>query len=238
MRCDASRSRSAFTRVFRRAMGPPPSFETGARSFTRGTHIFACVRPPQDEGGANAHGKDIDVNTTHYPAATVSEQVETHTLSVLVDNEPGVLARVIGLFSGRGYNIESLTVSETEHEKHLSRITIVTRGTPMVIEQIKSQLDRLVPVHRVVDMTVAGPHIEGGLAMVKVRGKGDHRMEALRLAAAFRARVIDASTESFVFEITGASDKIESFVALMIPLGLVEVSRTGIVAIGRGPEGM
>jgi len=168
------------------------------------------------------------VNTTHYPAATISEQVETHTLSVLVDNEPGVLARVIGLFSGRGYNIDSLTVSETEHEKHLSRITIVTRGTPMVIEQIKNQLDRLVPVHRVVDMTVAGPRIERELAMVKVRGKGEHRMEALRLADAFRA----------VFEITGASDKIESFVALMIPLGLVEVSRTGIVAIGRGPEGM
>ena len=219
-------------------MGPPPSFETGARSFTRAMHILACVRPPQDEGGANAHGEDIDVNATHYPAATVSEQVETHTLSVLVDNEPGVLARVIGLFSGRGYNIESLTVSETEHEKHLSRITIVTRGTPMVIEQIKNQLDRLVPVHRVVDMTVSGPHIERELAMVKVRGKGDQRMEALRLADAFRARVIDASTESFVFEITGASDKIESFVALMIPLGLVEVSRTGIVAIGRGPEGM
>src|SRR5215472_4644488 len=218
MRCDASRS-----------MRPPPSFGTGARSFTRGMHIFACVRPPQDEGGANAHGKDIDVNTTHYPAATISE---------LVDNEPGVLARVIGLFSGRGYNIDSLTVSETEHEKHLSRITIVTRGTPMVIEQIKNQLDRLVPVHRVVDMTVAGPHIERELAMVKVRSKGEHRMEALRLADAFRARVIDASTESFVFEITGASEKIESFVALMIPLGLVEVSRTGIVAIGRGPEGM
>src|SRR6516162_6533117 len=227
MRCDASRS-----------MRPPPSFETGARSFTCGMHIFARVRPPQDEGGANAHGKDIDVNTTHYPAATISEQVETHTLSVLVDNEPGVLARVIGLFSGRGYNIDSLTVSETEHEKHLSRITIVTRGTPMVIEQIKNQLDRLVPLHRVVDMTVAGPHIERELAMVKVRGKGDHRMEALRLADAFRARVIDASTEHFVFEITGASDKIESFINLMIPLGLVEVSRTGIVAIGRGPEGM
>jgi acetolactate synthase I/III small subunit len=183
-------------------------------------------------------GKDVRVNATHYPAATVSQQIEAHTLSVLVDNEPGVLARVIGLFSGRGYNIDSLTVSETEHEKHLSRITIVTRGTPMVIEQIKNQLDRLVPVHRVVDMTVAGPHIERELAMVKVRGKGEHRMEALRLADAFRARVIDASTESFVFEITGASEKIESFVALMIPLGLVEVSRTGIVAIGRGPEGM
>ena len=176
--------------------------------------------------------------TTHYPAATKIEQVETHTLSVLVDNEPGVLARVIGLFSGRGYNIDSLTVSETEHEKHLSRITIVTRGTPMVIEQIKHQLERLVPIHRVVDMTIAGPHLERELAMVKVRGKGEQRMEALRLADAFRARVIDASTESFVFEITGASEKIESFVVLMIPLGLVEVSRTGIVAIGRGPEGM
>ena len=177
-------------------------------------------------------------STTHYPAAPVLQNVERQTLSVIVDNEPGVLARVIGLFSGRGYNIDSLTVSETEHARHLSRITIVTRGTPMVIEQIKNQLDRLMPVHRVVDMTVAGPSIERELAMVKVRGKGEHRMEALRLADAFRARVIDASTESFVFEITGASEKIESFVALMIPLGLVEVSRTGIVAIGRGPEGM
>jgi len=176
--------------------------------------------------------------TSHYPAAPVAEKIETHTLSVIVDNEPGVLARVIGLFSGRGYNIDSLTVSETEHEKHLSRITIVTRGTPMVIEQIKNQLERIVPIHRVIDMTVAGPALQRELAMVKVRGKGEHRMEALRLADAFRARVIDASTESFVFEITGASDKIESFVALMLPLGLVEVSRTGIVAIARGPEGM
>ncbi len=177
-------------------------------------------------------------STTHYPAATVHENVESHTLAVIVDNEPGVLARVIGLFSGRGYNIESLTVSETEHQKHLSRITIVTRGTPMVIEQIKNQLDRLVPVHRVVDMTAAGPSIERELAMVKVRGKGEHRVEALRLADAFRARVIDATTESFVFEITGGSDKIDQFVTLMLPLGLVEVSRTGVVAIGRGPQGM
>ncbi len=175
---------------------------------------------------------------SHYPAAPVSQRVETRTLCVLVDNEPGVLARVIGLFSGRGYNIDSLTVSETEHERHLSRITIVTRGTPMVIEQIKNQLDRLVPVHRVVDLTSAGPALERELAMVKVRGKGEHRMEALRLGDAFRARVIDATTESFVFEITGASDKIESFVGLMLPLGLVEVSRTGVVAISRGPEGM
>ena len=177
-------------------------------------------------------------STSHYPAAPVAEKIEAHTLSVIVDNEPGVLARVIGLFSGRGYNIDSLTVSETEHEKHLSRITIVTRGTLMVIEQIKNQLDRLVPVHRVVDMTLAGSSIERELAMVKVKGKGDNRVEALRLADAFRARVIDASTESFVFEITGKSDKIEQFVALMLPLGLVEVSRTGIAAIMRGPEGM
>ncbi len=176
--------------------------------------------------------------TTHYPAAVISESIESRTLCVLVDNEPGVLARVIGLFSGRGYNIESLTVSETEHEKHLSRITIVTRGTPMVIEQIKNQLDRLVPVHRVVDLTKAGPALQRELAMVKVRGQGEPRVEALRLADAFRARVIDASNESFVFEITGASDKIDSFVNLMLPLGLVEVSRTGVAAISRGPEGM
>jgi acetolactate synthase-1/3 small subunit len=176
--------------------------------------------------------------TSHYPAAPASEVIESRTLCVLVDNEPGVLARVIGLFAGRGYNIDSLTVSETEHEKHLSRITIVTRGTSMVIEQIKNQLDRLVPVHRVIDLTTAGPALQRELAMVKVRGKGDQRMEALRLADAFRARVIDATNESFVFEITGASDKIESFVNLMLPLGLVEVSRTGVVAIGRGPEGM
>jgi acetolactate synthase-1/3 small subunit len=181
------------------------------------------------------------VNTTatsHYPAAGAAQQVETHTLSVLVDNEPGVLARVIGLFSGRGYNIDSLTVSETEHQKHVSRITIVTRGTPMVIEQIQHQLERLIPVHRVIDLTVGAPSIERELAMVKVRGKGDQRVETLRLADAFRARVIDATTESFVFELTGKSDKIEQFIGLMLPLGLVEVSRTGIVAISRGPEPM
>ena len=169
---------------------------------------------------------------------TKNPATERHTLSVLVDNEPGALARVIGLFSGRGYNIDSLTVSETEHEKQLSRITIVTTGTPMVIEQIKNQLARLVPVHRVIDMTVAGPSIQRELAMVKVRGTGEPRVEALRLADAFRARVIDAGTESFVFELTGKSDKIDQFVGLMLPLGLIEVSRTGIVAITRGPEAM
>ena len=176
--------------------------------------------------------------TSHYPSAPTEQRSETHTLSVLVDNEPGVLARVIGLFSGRGYNIESLTVSETEHAKHQSLITIVTTGTPMVIEQIKNQLERLVPVHRVIDVTVGGKSIERELAMVKVRGTGERRVEALRLSDAFRARVIDASTESFVFELTGKSDKIDQFVELMLPLGLVEVSRTGIVAITRGPEAM
>src|SRR6185312_16588323 len=140
--------------------------------------------------------------TSHYPSAPAAQKIETHTLSVLVDNEPGVLARVIGLFSGRGYNIDSLTVSETEHEKHLSRITIATTGTPMVIEQIKHQLERLVPVHRVIDLTATGRAIERELALVKVKGKGENRVEALRLADAFRARVIDASTESFVFELT------------------------------------
>ena len=168
----------------------------------------------------------------------MTEQEQRHTIAVLVDNEPGVLARVIGLFSGRGYNIDSLTVSETEHQKHLSRITIVTTGTPDVIEQIKHQLDRMVPVHSVVDMTLTGRAIERELAMVKVRGTGEPRVEALRLAEAFRARVIDATTESFVFEITGNSTKIDQFVELMRPLGLVEVSRTGVVAIARGAEGM
>jgi acetolactate synthase I/III small subunit len=177
-------------------------------------------------------------SASHYPAATVKERIERHTLAVLVDNEPGVLARVIGLFSGRGYNIDSLTVSETEHQKHLSRITIVTSGTPMVIEQIRHQLERLVQVQRVVDLTESGSAIERELAMVKVRGKGDYRVEALRLADAFRARVIDATIESFIFEITGRTDKIDQFVELMLPLGLTEVSRTGVVGISRGPEGM
>lgn len=167
-----------------------------------------------------------------------TEQNEKHTLSALVDNEPGVLARVIGLFSGRGYNIDSLTVTETSHEKHLSRITVVTEGTPMVIEQIKAQFSRLVPVHHVTDLTVQGQALERELALVKVAGKGDSRVEALRLGEAFRAQVVDASTDHFVFEVTGKSGKIEQFIQLMKPLGLVEVARTGIAAISRGAEKM
>jgi acetolactate synthase-1/3 small subunit len=162
----------------------------------------------------------------------------SHTLSILVDNEPGVLSRIAGLFSGRGYNIESLTVSETEHERHLSRFTIVTKGTPMVLEQIKHQLERMVPVHSVVDLTVVGDPLERELALVKVAGKGEKRIEALRLAEIFRANVIDASTDHFVFEITGRTPKIEQFIAIMKDLGLVEISRTGIAAIARGPQGL
>ncbi|MEZ5856837.1 MAG: acetolactate synthase small subunit [Hyphomicrobiaceae bacterium] len=166
------------------------------------------------------------------------EKPVRHTLSILVDNEPGVLSRISGLFSGRGYNIESLTVSETEHEKHLSRFTIVTTGTPMVLEQIKNQLGRMVPVHHVMDLTVESEALERELALVKVAGKGEKRIEALRLAEIFRANVIDASMEHFVFEITGRSPKIEQFISIMRDLGLVEVSRTGIAAIGRGPLGI
>jgi acetolactate synthase-1/3 small subunit len=163
---------------------------------------------------------------------------ESHTLSIVVDNEPGVLARVIGLFSGRGYNIESLTVSETEHEKHVSRITIATKGTRMVLEQIRAQLERMVPVHSVADLTVMGNAIERELALVKVAGEGEHRVEALRLADAFRARVVDATNSSFVFELTGKTAKVEQFIVLMQPLGLREVVRTGIAAISRGPDAM
>lgn len=165
------------------------------------------------------------------------DRPETHTLSVVVDNEPGVLARVIGLFSGRGYNIDSLTVSETEHAKHLSRITIVTSATPMVLTQIKNQLARLVPVHTVTDLTVANNRpIERELALVKVAGTGNERVEALRLADAFKASVVDASVGHFIFEVIGRSTKIEQFIAVMGPLGLIEVCRTGIAAISRRPE--
>jgi acetolactate synthase I/III small subunit len=166
------------------------------------------------------------------------DEVVSRTLSVLVDNEPGVLARVIGLFSGRGYNIDSLTVSETNHEKHQSRITIVTRGTAAVIEQIIHQLERLVPIHSVADLTKDGNGIERELALIKVAGTGEKRIEALRLAEIFRANVIDASIEHFVFELTGRTSKIEQFIAIMSNLGLVEISRTGIAAIGRGAKGM
>jgi acetolactate synthase-1/3 small subunit len=166
----------------------------------------------------------------------VEENIERHTISVLVENEPGVLARVIGLFSGRGYNIESLTVAEVEHERARSRITVVTSGTPMVIEQIKAQLDRLVPVHTVNDLTQGGPHIERELALIKVVSGGEKRVESLRIADIFRARVVDSTTESFVFELTGSTEKLEAFIRLMVPLGLAEVSRTGVVAIARGAE--
>ncbi|HVI98474.1 MAG TPA: acetolactate synthase small subunit [Sphingomonas sp.] len=165
------------------------------------------------------------------------ETIERHTLAVIVDNEPGILARIAGLFTARGYNIESLTVTDISEDDLVSRITIVTSASAHVMEQIIAQLERLVPVHKVLDLSVLGPHVERELALVKVAGTGDHRIEALRLADVYRARVIDATIESFVFEVTGGSDKIDTFVNLMREVGLVEVARTGIVAIARGARG-
>ncbi|HXP31336.1 MAG TPA: acetolactate synthase small subunit [Stellaceae bacterium] len=170
------------------------------------------------------------------PCGVVVSEIETHTIAVLVDNEPGVLARVIGLFSGRGYNIESLTVAEIDRANSLSRITVVTSGTPMIIEQIKAQLSRLVPVHAVRDLTEEGPHVARELVLIKMVGTGEKRIESLRLADIFRARVVDSTTESFVFEMTGSNEKLNAFINLMVPLGLVDVCRTGVVAISRGAE--
>ena len=166
------------------------------------------------------------------------DDIRQHTICVLVENEPGVLARVIGLFAGRGYNIDSLTVAEVDSANSLSRITVVTAGTPMVIEQIKAQLGRLVPVYKVQDLTMSGPHVGRELVLVKVAGSGNKRVEALRIADIFRARVVDSTIRSFVFEMTGTPEKLDAFIALMAPLGLVDVSRTGVVAIMRGPEGL
>ncbi len=163
---------------------------------------------------------------------------ERHTIAVLVDNEAGVLARVVGLFSGRGYNIESLTVAEVDHAAHTSRVTVVTSGTPEVIEQIEAQLRRLVPVHRVVNWTTSAPGIEREMALVKVAGTGEKRVEAMRIAEIFRTHIVDTTHTSFVFEITGAPSKIDQFIDLMRPLGLTDVSRTGVAAISRGPEAM
>ena len=177
--------------------------------------------------GATSHSA-YDLRDPHAGAE------ERHTLALLVENEPGVLARVIGLFSGRGYNIDSLTVAEVDHEGHRSRITIVTRGTPSVIEQIKAQLGRIVPVHDVHDLTVEGPSVERELGLFKVSGKGDHRVEALRIAGIFRANVVDSTLESFVFEITGSPEKLDAFAELMRPLGLSDQARTGVAALMRG----
>ncbi len=166
----------------------------------------------------------------------MQENIEQHTISVLVDNEAGVLARVIGLFSGRGYNIESLTVAVVDDREQISRITLVVSGTPMIIEQIKAQLERLVPIHKVSDLTIEGPSVEREMALVKVASSGEKRVEALRIADIFRAHVVDATNESFVFQIVGKPDKLSAFIELMEPLGLVDVSRTGIAAIARGPQ--
>jgi acetolactate synthase-1/3 small subunit len=185
------------------------------------------MSPLKIKKGSSSHSA-YDLRDPH------SEDIERHTLGVVVDNEAGVLARVVGLFSGRGYNIESLTVAEIDHTGHRSRITIVTTGTPSVIEQIKAQLGRIVPVHEVHDLTVEGPSVERELGLFKVAGTGDKRVEALRLADIFRVNVVDSTLESFVFEITGTPEKIDAFAELMRPLGLLEVARTGVAALSRG----
>lgn len=177
--------------------------------------------------GSTSHSA-YDLRDSH------SQVEESHTLAVIVENEPGVLARVIGLFSGRGYNIDSLTVAEVDHSGHRSRITIVTRGTPAVIDQIEAQLGRLVAVYEVHDLTAEGPCVQRELALIKVAGKGEARIEALRLAEIFRANVVDSTLESFVFEMTGTPEKIDAFADLMRPLGLREIARTGVAALARG----
>ncbi len=171
-----------------------------------------------------------------YASGPKQSAIESHTFAVLVDNEPGVLAKVIGLFSGRGYNIDSLTVAETDHDASLSRITIVCSGTPQVIEQIRTQLEKQVPVRHVSDLTISGPFVDRELALVKVVATGDKRIEALRIADIFRARVVDSTLNSFVFEVTGDMGKVEAFLELMRPLGMVDVSRTGVAAISRGQD--
>lgn len=162
---------------------------------------------------------------------------ERHVLTVMVDNEPGILAKITGLFTARGYNIDSLTVADITEDHAISRITIVTNGPPAVIDQIEAQLERLVPVHKVTDLTTAGPHVERELALIKVAGTGEKRVEALRIAELFRAKVVDTTTASFVFELTGAPDKIDSFIVLMRELGLVSVGRSGVVGMMRGAGG-
>ena len=185
------------------------------------------MSPLKLKKGSNSH-------SAYNLRPTFSDVEERHTLAVIVENEPGVLARVIGLFSGRGYNIESLTVAEVDHQGHLSRITVVTIGTPQIIAQIIAQLGRIVSVHEVHDLTVEGPSVERELALFKVTGQGEKRVEALRLADIFRAAVVDSTLDSFVFEVTGAPEKIDAFADLMRPLGLQEVARTGVAALGRG----
>jgi acetolactate synthase-1/3 small subunit len=185
---------------------------------------------------STARKKKEGKSASVYAPAPLQEAAQKHTLSVLVDNEPGVLARVVGLFSGRGYNIDSLTVAETDQSKHLSRITVICSGTQVVIEQIIAQLERLVPVRNVHNLTAQGKHVERELALLKVVGKSEARIEALRIADIFRARVVDSTTESFVFEVTGTTEKIEAFIELMRPLGMVDLSRSGVAAISRGKK--
>lgn len=171
-----------------------------------------------------------------YNKAEARTDIHRHILACIVDNEFGVLARVVGLFSGRGYNIESLTVTEIDEERNLSRITIITSGSDMVVAQIKALLERLVPVHKVVDISVQGEHIERELGLFKIISTGAKRTEALKIADEYGAKVIDSTADSFIFEITGTSEKIEEFITKIKPYGLAESCRSGSVAVNRGIE--
>ncbi len=224
----------------------PEPWTTKPRRWCNVTDAQDVVRLASDEGvpapeHTIAHAEPVAAATPTRPIKNVMKiqhrQSERHVLAVTVDNEAGILAKIAGLFTARGYNIDSLTVADISEDHAVSRITIVTNGPPPVIDQITAQLERLVPVHKVVDLTEAGPHVERELALVKVAGKGEHRVEALRLAGVFRAKVVDTTTESFVFELTGAPEKIDRFISLMRELGLVEVGRTGIVGMMRGAKG-
>ena len=173
-----------------------------------------------------------------YDLSHAEEAEKLATFAILVENEPGVLHRLVGLFAARGYNIESLTVAETDRRAHTSRVTIVTRGAPHVLEQIEAQLEKMVATRHVQDVTRDPNGLERELALVKVKGTGPDRVEALRIADIFRAKVLDTTIDSFIFELTGVSSKIDKFVELMRPLGLVELSRTGVLSITRGPDAM
>jgi len=173
-----------------------------------------------------------------YQLVDEKKSVSKCAIALLVDNESGVLGRVIGLFSARGYNLESVTVNEVDHEKGLSRITLITRGNDEVIALIMALLERLVPVHEVHNLTLDSPHIEREVGMIKVVNEDcEGRASAQKLADRFGARTIDSTPESFIFELSDTSEKIDKFIHLMEPHGIREICRTGVTAIARGTEG-
>jgi acetolactate synthase-1/3 small subunit len=160
-----------------------------------------------------------------------NENNQKHILSLLVDNEPGVLTRITGLFSGRGFNIESLSVAETI-EPNISRVTIVTRGDMFILEQIKKQLNKLINVVKVLDFQ-GTPFVQRELVLIKVRARPEHRAEILRMVDIFRSRVVDVGAEYYTMELTGDEDKIAAFLELLKPMGIKEIAKTGAIALAR-----